>query len=79
MRPEKCQKLIPRNVISIKKQFHRHFNSEGHNEVEDWKITIIDRAENVSELRRRESYWQHRLDKFISNWLNERFVSIPMS
>ena len=28
-------------------QFHGHFNSEGHNEMEDWKITIIDRAENV--------------------------------
>ena len=46
--------------------------------MEEWKIAIIDRAENVSELRRRESHWQHSLDKFISNGLNERFVDIPM-
>ena len=48
-------------------QFHRHFNSEGHSGMEDWKITITDRAKNVLELRRSESYWQHRLDTFISN------------
>ena len=63
---EKCQKFIPRNVMSIK------------NEMEDCKITIIDRAENVLELRRRQSYWQHRLDTFIPNGLNERFVGIPI-
>ena len=57
---------------------HRHFNSEGHNGMEDWKITITDRAENVLELRRRESYWQHKLDKFIPNGLNVCFVDIPM-
>ena len=72
-------RVYPKKCNFYQKQFHRQFKSEGHNEVEDWKITIIDRAENVSELRRRESYWQHRLDKFISNWLNERFVGIPMS
>ena len=63
---EKCQKFIPRNVMSIK------------NGMEDCKITIIDRAENVLELRRRQSYWQHRLDTFIPNGLNERFVGIPI-
>ena len=26
--------------------------------MEDWQITIIDRAENVLKLRHRESYWQ---------------------
>ena len=52
--------------------------NEGHNGIEDWKITIIDRAENVLELRRRESYWQHRLDTFIPNGPNELFVGIPI-
>ena len=46
--------------------------------MEDWEITIVDRAENVSELRRRESFLQHRLDTFIPNGLNERFVGVPM-
>ena len=51
---ENCQKLIPRNVYNIyQEQFHHHFNSDGHNEMEDYKINIIDRAENVLELRHR--------------------------
>ena len=58
------------------KKCNRQFNSEeGHNGMEDWKITIINRAENVLELRRRESYM---LDTFFPNELNERFVGIPM-
>ena len=59
-------------------QFHRDFSSDEHNWMEDWKINIIDRAETFLELRLRESYWQHRLDTFISNGLNERFVDTPM-
>ena len=60
---EKCQNVY-------QEQFHHHFNSEGHNVMEAWEITIIDRAKNVLDLRRRESYWQHRL--------NESFVGIHM-
>ena len=66
-----------------------YINSGGHNKMEDWKITIIDRTENVLELRRRESYWQHSLTfiytylytvyTFIPNRLNECFVDVPMS
>ena len=50
-------KVYPKKSNVYQEQFHRHFNSEGHNGMEDWKITIIDRAVNVLELRRRESYW----------------------
>lgn len=46
--------------------------------MEDWEITIIDRAENVLELRSRESYGQHRLNIFIPNGLNEWFFDIPV-
>ena len=45
--------------------------------MEGWKITIIDRTENVLEHRRRENCWQHILCKFIPNRLNECFVDIP--
>ena len=75
---EKYQEFIPRKCNVYQEEFHRHFNSEGHNGMEDWKMTIIDRAENVLELRRRESYWQHKLDTFIPNGLSERFVDIPV-
>ena len=63
--------------IVYQEEFHRHFYSEGHNGMEAWKVTIIDRADNGVELMRRESYWQHRLDTFVSNRLNEPFVDIP--
>ena len=74
----KVSQAYPKKCNVYREQFHRHFNYEGHNGIEDWKITIIDRVENVLELRRRENYWQHRLDTFIPNRLNERFVGIPM-
>ena len=70
----KVSKVYPKKCNVYQEQFYLHFNSEGHNRMEDWKITISDKAENVLELRRRESYWQHRLDTFIPNGLNERFV-----
>ena len=47
-------KVYPKKCNVYQEQFHRHFNSEGHNGMEDWKITIIDRTENVLELKRRE-------------------------
>ena len=71
----KVSKVYPKKCNVYQEQFHRHFNCEGHNGIEDWKI--INRAENVLELRRRESYWQHRLDTFIPNGLNERFCRYP--
>ena len=40
----KVSKVYPNKCHVYQKQFHRHFNSEGHNGIEDWKITIIDRA-----------------------------------
>ena len=45
--------------------------------MEDWRAFIV-KAENVLQLRHRESYCQHRLDMFIPNESNERFVGIPM-
>ena len=74
----KVSKVYPIKYNVYQEKFHRHFNSEGQNGIEDWKITIVDRAENVLELRSRESYWRHRLDTFIPNGLNERVVGIPV-
>ena len=69
----KVSKVYPNKCNVSQEQFHRRFNSEGHNGLADWKITTTDRSENVLELRCRESYWQHRLLTFISN---ESFVDI---
>ena len=55
-RARKVSKVYPKKCNVYQEQFHRYFNSERQNGIEDWKITISDRAEHVLELRRRESY-----------------------
>ena len=65
----KVSKFYPSKCNVYQEQFQCHFNSQGHNCMEDWKITIIDSARNVLELRRRESYWKHSF-----NTLNERYL-----
>ena len=43
----------------------------------DWeKITLIDQAESVDDVRRRELFWQYELNTFQSNGLNERDVAL---
>ena len=74
----KVSKVYLKKCNVYQQQFHRHFHFEGHNGIEDLKITIMENTENVLELRRTESYWQHRPDTFITSWLNERFIGIPI-
>ena len=52
----KVLKIYAKKCNVYQEQFHRHFNSEGHNGIEDWKITIIDRTEIILDFRRKESY-----------------------
>ena len=48
----KCQKFIPRNVMSIKGNFIVTLTLT---DTIGWRTTIIDRTENVLKLRRRKS------------------------
>ena len=50
---EKCQKLIPRNVMSIKNNFITTLTLIDTTGGRTGKFTIIDRAENVLDLGRR--------------------------
>ena len=56
--------------------FHAHFNTIGHNGKEDWEVTLIDQAQTLASVRRKECFWQYKLDTFIPNGLNEREVSM---
>ena len=42
----------------------------------DWEIALIDQAESLGDLRRREPFWQYELDNFQPNGLNERDVAL---
>ena len=56
--------------------FNAHFTDVDHNGGNDWEVRLIDQTGNVKGLRKRESSWQHELDTFHSNGLNEREVAL---
>ena len=39
-------------------------------------MRLIDQTDNVEEPRKREYFWQHELDTFQANGLNEREVAL---
>ena len=55
-------------------KFLNHFCQAGHNGISDWSLKIIDQAEDEASLRRRESFWQNKLNTFVPNGLNDREV-----
>ena len=65
--------LNPGDGISQANLFE-HFCSENHNDMEDWSFQLIDQSDSLERLRERESFWQHKLNCFIPNGLNEREV-----
>ena len=69
-----------RNFLKRKKvkqeSFNAHFAEVNHNGEDDWEVRLIDQTVNVEELRKRKSFWQHELDTFQLNGLNEREVAL---
>ena len=55
--------------------FHAHFAQDDHHGMEDWEFILIDKAENVDSLRRKEAFWQNTLNTFQPLGLNEREVA----
>ena len=56
------------------KRFHEHYCSDRHNGIEDMVITLIDSADTLKELRRKELYWMYRLKTYAPDGLTERDV-----
>ena len=42
--------------------------------MDDRRVALIDTADDRKELRRRESFWQYKLNTFFPHGLNERNV-----
>ena len=57
--------------------FYDHFCQEDHTGISDWSLKLIDQADDERSLRIKESFWQHKLNTFVPNGLNEREVYIP--
>ena len=65
-----------RNKKVKQESFHAHFAEDLHQGESDWEVRLIDQGVSVDDVRRRESYWQHELDTFQPNGLNEREVAL---
>ena len=37
-----------------------------HNGEDDWEVSLIDQTDNVEDLQKRDSFWQHELNIFFS-------------
>ena len=66
--------FIKRNTIK-QASFHTHFEDDKHG-MSHWEIAVIDQTESVDDLRRRESFWQSKLDTFQPNGLNQHDVAL---
>ena len=67
------KKEVPKQALK-QKRFHDHYCTESHTGIEDWVITLIDRADTLKELRKKELYWMYKLKTYAPYGLNEREV-----
>ena len=57
-------------------EFHNHFDEPGHNGYLDWEITLIDQGDNENSVRKRERFWQYKLNTFLPNGFNDSEVAV---
>ena len=56
--------------------FHAYFADDTPSGEGDWDVRLLDQSDSTEDLRKRESLWQHELDTFQLNGLNEREVAL---
>ena len=56
------------------KRFHKHYCSDRYNGIQDSVIILIDSANTLKELRKKELHWMYKLKTFAPYGLNERDV-----
>ena len=49
------KEVVPKQTLK-QKRFHEHFCSDRHNGIQDWIIALIDSADTLKELRKKELY-----------------------
>ena len=65
-----------RNKKVKEESFRDHFVEGLHQGESDWEVKLTDQGVSVDDVRRRESYWQHELETFQLNGLNERELTL---
>ena len=70
------RKFVNKEAVPIQalrqKLFHEHYCSDRHNGIEDWVITLIDSADTLKEMRKKELSWMYKLKTYAPYGLNER-------
>ena len=67
------KETFPKQALKHKR-FHEHYCSDRLNGTVDWVITLIEGADTLKELRRKELYWMYKLKTYAPYGLNERNV-----
>ena len=73
-----CQKRHAAGKKVPQASFHKHFRQRGHRGKEDWEFILIDEGADEISLRKKESFWQHKLNSFKPEGLNKKFVAIKL-
>ena len=55
---------------------HDHFDLPGHTGFQDFDFILIDQGNSENNTRKREMFWQYKLDTFIPRGLNDREVPL---
>ena len=58
-------------------QLHSHFDKVDHNGFSDFEFTLIDQGNDLNCVRKREMFWQHKLNTFYPHGLNDCEVFLP--
>ena len=72
------QGTLERGKTIPQANFFSHFFEADHSGKFDATIKIIDGAENVFSLRRKELFWQYKLGTFLPRGLNERAADVEL-
>ena len=59
------EKTVPQQGL------HNHFDLPGHGGIESWEFILIDRGDSLESVRKRERFWQYKLNTFLPEGLNE--------
>ena len=58
-------------------ELHSHFDLPDHNGFSDFNFTLIDQGNNDKCVRKRERFWQYKLNTFTPHGLNDCEVPVP--
>ena len=67
------KEAVPKQALK-QKRFHEHYCSDRHNGIQNWVIFLIDSADTLKELRKKELYWIYKLKTYAPYGLNKRDV-----